>query len=65
MNVSANLDTGIHKYVGELHELVNVRGYELTNPEVVKKSMELDLLILQAMHSQKKRFQQIEASQAV
>jgi hypothetical protein len=62
MILSNKLELRIHKYVGELHELVNVLGYELSHPEVVKKSTELDLLILEAMRSQKKCFQQNEAS---
>ncbi|NOU93799.1 Spo0E family sporulation regulatory protein-aspartic acid phosphatase [Paenibacillus sp. LMG 31456] len=62
MITSTQLESRIHSYVGELNKLVNVLGYELSSPEVVKKSMELDLLILEAMRSQKKRFHQNEAS---
>ncbi|MCR8631838.1 MULTISPECIES: aspartyl-phosphate phosphatase Spo0E family protein [Paenibacillus] len=62
MIIATKLEKRIHSYVGELNELVNVQGYELSNPVVVKKSMELDLLILKAMRSRKKRFHQNEAS---
>ncbi|TDF99612.1 aspartyl-phosphate phosphatase Spo0E family protein [Paenibacillus piri] len=62
MIVSALLELKIHRYVDELHELVNVKGYALTNPEVVNKSMELDLLILKAMRGQSNAFTTMKLS---
>lgn len=60
MILAAALENGIHKIVGELHELVNIQGCELSNHDVVKKSMELDLLILEAMLSQENVYRKMK-----
>jgi hypothetical protein len=62
MILSAKLEKNILQCVGELHELVNMQGYELTNPAVVNISMKLDLLILKAMRSQRRKISPEEAS---
>lgn len=52
MYINAELTREINVCVGALNELVIRQGHELTDPHVVQKSMELDLLVLLAMKSQ-------------
>ncbi|WP_240418682.1 aspartyl-phosphate phosphatase Spo0E family protein [Paenibacillus periandrae] len=62
MNIAAHIEQEILLLNKELHTLVTLRGYELTHSEVVSKSTELDQLIICAMSSQSKRFQNMQAS---
>jgi|GEM_PF-6684189 len=65
MYINAELTREINVCVGALNELVIRQGHELTDPHVVQKSMELDLLVLLAMKSQinqrKKQRQKVPA----
>ncbi|WP_072327776.1 MULTISPECIES: aspartyl-phosphate phosphatase Spo0E family protein [unclassified Paenibacillus] len=47
---TVRLECQIQKCVDELSDLVSGKGLMLTDPKVVGKSMELDQLILRAMH---------------
>jgi hypothetical protein len=58
---AAQLDLQLYNYVKEIEHMVLVQGKSLTDPEVLQKSMEMDLLIIKAMHSKKKSFRQSEA----
>ncbi|PZE21798.1 aspartyl-phosphate phosphatase Spo0E family protein [Paenibacillus xerothermodurans] len=49
-------ESAIYNHVQELQRLISAQGKALTEPEVAATSMELDLLILTAMRSQKKAF---------
>lgn len=52
MNLPVRLEHKIRLCINALEELVTVKGYDLTNPDVVKKSKELDKLIIRAMRMQ-------------
>jgi hypothetical protein len=58
---TAQLDLQIYNYVKEMEDMVLVQGKLLTDPEVLRKSMELDVLIITAMRSKKRSFRQSEA----
>ncbi|MCZ8515897.1 aspartyl-phosphate phosphatase Spo0E family protein [Paenibacillus filicis] len=55
MLLNDKLQNQIRGCIQDLNDLVNDQGYALTDPPVMKKSMELDELILQAMRSQSLR----------
>ncbi|WP_284639853.1 aspartyl-phosphate phosphatase Spo0E family protein [Paenibacillus silviterrae] len=53
MYIPPQLQQHIQSCVDDLDQLVNGQGCSLVDPEVVRKSMELDELILLAMKRQK------------
>ncbi|MFE5317397.1 Spo0E family sporulation regulatory protein-aspartic acid phosphatase [Paenibacillus sp. NPDC056579] len=53
MKLPVRLEHKIRLCIDALEEMVTVKGYDLTNPDVVKKSKELDRLIIRAMHLQR------------
>jgi len=52
MKLPVRLEHQIRLCINALEEMVTVKGYDLTNPDVVKKSMELDRYIIRAMRLQ-------------
>ena len=54
MTLAEQLERQIQSCVEALNGLVSGKGYGLTHPMVVQKSMELDQLILQAMRKPKR-----------
>jgi hypothetical protein len=62
MIISAHVEQQILLCNMDLTELVTVKGYVLTHPEVVNKSKELDQYILCAMRSQSSNIRHNEAS---
>ncbi|UQZ81600.1 Spo0E like sporulation regulatory protein [Paenibacillus konkukensis] len=52
MLVSAQLERKIRLCNRALEQLISVNGYELTSPDVVEKSKELDQLIVMIMRKQ-------------
>ncbi|UUZ79218.1 aspartyl-phosphate phosphatase Spo0E family protein [Paenibacillus sp. P26] len=55
MGSNDKLQQQIRGCIDDLNDLVTGQGFALTDPDVVKKSMELDKLILLAMASQTSR----------
>ncbi|MCZ8521534.1 MULTISPECIES: aspartyl-phosphate phosphatase Spo0E family protein [Paenibacillus] len=53
MEVKPQLERQIQSCIEDLEDMVTGSGCALTDPDVVRKSMELDELILVAMRSQR------------
>ncbi|WP_426453949.1 Spo0E family sporulation regulatory protein-aspartic acid phosphatase [Paenibacillus sp. S-38] len=53
MEMKLQLERRIQSCINDLSDMVTGHGFALTDPDVVRKSMELDELILEVMRNQR------------